>query len=149
MKRAALLALLLCSGASIALAQAKVWRCSDAQGRTVYQDTACAAAADARPVQAADPVDAAAVAEAQRRAKAEQALGEKMTRERQDAERRAAQQRPIQLAGPTAAAAGSASAPAPASRKRGEERPKKNPPASQAPAFRPPGSLQKAGPAAP
>jgi hypothetical protein len=148
-KRAALLALLLCSGASIALGQAKVWRCTDAQGRTVYQDSACAAATDARPVQAADPVDAATVTEAQRRAKAEQALGERMTRERQDAERRAAQQRPIQLAGPTAAAAGSASAAAPPSRKRSEDRPQKNPPVSPAPAFKPPGSLQKAGPAAP
>lgn len=140
LRAAGLLLATLLLAAATSQAKDRVWRCTDAQGRTVYQDSACASAGEARTVQATDPRDATAVAEGKRRAAAEQALGEKLAQERREAERKAMLQRPIHLAGPTAAAA-SANA-----RSKSNERDKVWPQPQAKPAgVRPAGSLQRAG----
>jgi hypothetical protein len=128
------LAVLLLSAASVS-AKDRVWRCTDAQGRTVYQDSACAAATESRNVQAADPRDAAAVAEARQRAQAEQALGEKLAKQRRQDEREAMLKGPIRIGSP----------PAPAASANDKTKPRARPVES----FRPPGSLQKSGASAP
>jgi hypothetical protein len=137
MKRALVCGLLGTLLASSVAAKDRVWRCTDAQGRTVYQDSACAAAttAESRNVQAADPRDAAAVAEAKQRAQAEQMLGDRLARQRRHEEREAMLKGPIRIGGPAAPAASANDKPKPRAR--------------PAESFRPPGSLQKTGSGAP
>jgi hypothetical protein len=131
-------------GASSAWAAGKVWRCTDVTGRTVYQDTACASPESARDLPAVPAPDAREQAEAQRRATAERELAERLTADRLRAERAAAQQRPIQLAGPPPAAAS-----APASLRKRKPTKTQAEPVGPATPIKAPGSLQKAGPAAP
>ncbi|MFY7973451.1 MAG: hypothetical protein ACOVOT_03440 [Rubrivivax sp.] len=93
-----------------ASARERVWRCTDGQGRTVYQDSACAGSLQARAVDAADPRDPDQVAAARSRAQSEQALANTLASQRQQAEREAAARPPVHLAGPSAAAASAANA---------------------------------------